>query len=185
MNKAELIEQLEELNVGLKRFTVDLVRQSDSWTKAFELINSVIAAHLNGATVHHIGSTAIPGALAKPIIDIGIAYDSDSTFEQEKHALKALGFTSKGEHGVKGRLFFTFYNHDESFDYIHIHAYKRGDKNLSKHIGFRDAHIHDAELVVEYNTLKHDLVEGGVCRQDYPRAKTAYIEKVLSLTLTN
>lgn len=47
MNKAELIERLEELNVGLKRFTVDFVRYSDSWTKAFELVNNVIAAHAN------------------------------------------------------------------------------------------------------------------------------------------
>lgn len=47
MNKAELIERFEELNVGLKRFTVDLVRYSDSWTKAFELVNSVIVPHAN------------------------------------------------------------------------------------------------------------------------------------------
>ena len=121
--------------------------------------------------------------MAKPIIDIGIAYDENSAFEQQILALSSLGFTSKGEYGVEGRSFFTYYNNDESVDYIHIHAYKRGDSKLKKHLQFRDAHIQNPELRIEYNALKQGLVASGVSRQDYPLAKTAYIQKVLSLSL--
>ncbi|MGR5150107.1 GrpB family protein [Photobacterium alginatilyticum] len=182
MNKVELIRRLEELNVGLERFTVQLIDYTPSWSKAYELIASVIIPHLGDATVYHIGSTAIPGSIAKPIIDIGIAYNENSTFEKQILSLESLGFTSKGEYGVEGRSFFTYYNGDESFDYIHVHAYKQGDLKLKKHIQFRDVHIQSPELLVEYNALKQDLVENGVSRQDYPQAKAAYIQKVLSLS---
>ena len=181
MNKAELIKRFEELNVGLERFTVQLTDYTHTWSEAYELIVSVIAPHLRGVTVYHIGSTAIPGSIAKPIIDIGIAYNDNSIFKQQVLALESLGFTCKGEQGVEGRCFFTYYNDDESFDYIHVHAYKRGDSKLREHIQFRDAHIQTQELLIEYNVLKQGLVASGVSRQDYPEAKAAYIQRILSL----
>ncbi|EKO3844390.1 GrpB family protein [Vibrio sp. MMH1-50] len=182
MDKTQLIKRLEELGIGLERFTVQLTDYVHKWSEAYDLIVSVIAPNLNGVTIYHIGSTAIPGSIAKPIIDIGIAYNDTLTFKQNILVLESLGFTCKGEQGVEGRCFFTYYNDNERFDYIHVHAYKQGDSKLRKHIQFRDAHIQNQELLIEYNSLKQGLVASGVSRQDYPAAKAAYIQRILSPT---
>ncbi|MET2947714.1 GrpB family protein [Vibrio owensii] len=182
MDKTELIKRLEELGIGLERFTVQLTDYVHKWSEAYELIVSVIAPSLSGVTIYHIGSTAIPGSIAKPIIDIGIAYNDTLTLQQNILALESLGFTCKGEQGVEGRCFFTYYSDNERFDYIHVHAYKKGDSKLRRHIQFRDAHIQNRELLIEYNALKQGLVANGVSRQDYPESKAAYIQRILSLT---
>ncbi len=70
MDKTQLIKRLEELGIGLERFTVQLTDYVHKWSEAYELIVSVIAPNFNGVTIYHIGSTAIPGSIAKPIIDI-------------------------------------------------------------------------------------------------------------------
>ncbi len=85
MDKTELIKRLEELGIGLERFTVQLTDYVHKWSEAYELIVSVIAPSLSGVTIYHIGSTAIPGSIAKPIIDIGIAYNDTLTLQQ-KHS---------------------------------------------------------------------------------------------------
>ncbi len=179
MNKNNLISVLEELSIGLRRFTVQHEHYSEQWAEAFKLVSAEISPLLGDAQVYHIGSTAIPGCIAKPILDIGIGYHQGADFAQQTQSLVELGFTSKGAYGVEGRSFFTFYNDEETFDYIHIHAYKEQDPKLLAHIAFRDAHLADASLVEKYNELKIDLVSRGVSRQDYPAAKTAYITEVL------
>nr|WP_250156501.1 GrpB family protein [Vibrio alginolyticus] len=61
-----MIKRLEELGVGLERFTVQLIDYVHTWSEAYDLIVSAIAPNLSGVAIYHIGSTAIPGSIAKP-----------------------------------------------------------------------------------------------------------------------
>ncbi len=56
--------------------------------------------------IHHIGSTAVPGLAAKPIIDIlleVITHDSSDITS----ALCASGYQARGENGMPGRRYYT------------------------------------------------------------------------------
>ncbi|UZD56645.1 GrpB family protein [Shewanella algae] len=180
MNKQELIIELERLNIGLKRFTVSHEKYNDSWAEAFRLVLEFIKPCIKDCEVIHIGSTAIPGSIAKPILDIVITFEHSSGFISETKCLERLGFTSKGAYGVKGREFFTFYNRELTYDYIHIHAFPDSHPKKIAHIEFLNAHLANSSLVEEYNALKQGLVKQGISREDYPEAKTSYVEKVLS-----
>lgn len=56
--------------------------------------------------IHHIGSTAIPGIKAKPIIDILIEVTSIDELDELTKEMKELGYEAKGENGIKGRRYF-------------------------------------------------------------------------------
>ena len=180
VKKRDLISELEKLNIGLRRFTVGLKPFTERWVEAFNLVAGVIEPCLQGAKVFHIGSTAIPGSIAKPILDIGVAYSSSTDFEAETACLVSLGFTSKGEYGIEGRSFFTYYNDEKTYDYIHIHAFREAHPKHLAHLDFLHAHLADPSLVKKYNELKMGLVSSGVKRKDYPEAKNGYVEGVLA-----
>lgn len=178
MDKQQLIQVLEDYKVGLRRFTLQHMPFQDDWLDAFELITQYIQSSIGTSVCHHIGSTAVYGCIAKPIIDIAIEYQPQFGFQTAEKALISLGFTSKGEYGIPGRNFFTFVNDSEEFDYIHLHAFPIGHPHLNEHLVFLHALQKTPILVSKYNQLKRDLVAQGIKRKDYPEAKTEFIKSV-------
>ena len=180
MKKEHLISELEKLGIGLQRFTVGLEPFTERWLDAFDLVAGVLEPCLRGARISHIGSTAIPGSIAKPILDVGIAHSHSTDFEAETACLVSLGFTSKSEHGIEGRHFFTYFNEEKTYDYIHVHAFREAHPKHQAHLDFLHVHLADPSLVQKYNELKTGLVHSGVRRKDYPEVKTGYVEDVLA-----
>lgn len=76
--------------LGLKRGTVKLVEYNPKWKQGFsreaEKIRDVLGQDC--VDVQHVGSTAIPGILAKPIIDIAVVVP---TLEKVKFYQEKLG----------------------------------------------------------------------------------------------
>ena len=105
--------------VVLPKKVVKPVQYSLTWKRLYEeekklLVNTIGKYILD---IQHIGSTAIPGMIAKPIIDIGVAVKD---FEEAKICIKPivnLGYYYRGEHGVKGRHYFCKFNPEAH----HIH----------------------------------------------------------------
>lgn len=65
-----LREQLKKLNLGMRRKEVYLSPHNADWSKAFVVTNSILIKELTtDIELHHIGSTAISGIRAKPILD--------------------------------------------------------------------------------------------------------------------
>lgn len=79
------------------RWQMDFERLKQVWQKLFVELSVVI---------EHVGSTAVPGLAAKPIIDIDIVYRVETSFEEIKNGLAQLGYYHNGDQGITGREVF-------------------------------------------------------------------------------
>lgn len=104
-------------------------------------------------SLHHIGSTAIPGIHAKPIIDMLAVTDELAALDARASAMQSLGYEVLGEFGMPGRRYFRKDN--AVGDRTHqLHAFHAGSIQITRHLAFRDfmrAHPHHAR---EYAELK-------------------------------
>jgi GrpB-like predicted nucleotidyltransferase (UPF0157 family) len=76
------------------------------WPKLFAAeARRVLDGQSTNIGIEHIGSTSVPGLLAKPIIDIMLGVDSEEGLEYVRGRLVALGYEDCGEAGVPGRIY--------------------------------------------------------------------------------
>ena len=87
-------------------------------------IRSVLGAV--AVEVHHIGSTSIPGILAKPVIDLCLEVRGLSELDGQEAAMGALGYEALGEYGIPRRRFF-LRNDEAGVGTHHVHAFAAGD----------------------------------------------------------
>lgn len=88
--------------------------------------------------VHHMGSTAVPGLSAKPVIDLLGEAGSLAGIEAARSALEGTGYRWRGENGGTGRRYFTRDDPDTGARAVHLHVYATGDPALAWHLAFRD-----------------------------------------------
>jgi GrpB-like predicted nucleotidyltransferase (UPF0157 family) len=103
------------------------------WPNTFESEALKIKETLgeNCIAIHHIGSTSVPGLLAKPVIDmIGVVRDPDKAIQ----SLESLGFKYKGEYNIPMRFYF---NHSEGVE-TNLHVYEEGHPEIELNLIFRD-----------------------------------------------
>ncbi|WP_290714724.1 MULTISPECIES: GrpB family protein [Exiguobacterium] len=127
-------------------------------------LRDVFGARLN--SIHHMGSTSVPGLAAKPIIDILPVVNSLDGIEQFDEPMEALGYEAKGEFGMPGRRYYRKGGDERTH---HIHLYAVGNPEIERHLVFRDylrAHPEEANA---YGTLKEQLAA------TYPYDIEAYI----------
>ena len=149
------------------------------WPERFDEIHSRIASVLGSlaTAIEHVGSTAVPGLAAKPIIDIDILLKSARDLPPVVAKLTAAGYEHRGTRGVSGRDAFRAPGHD-----IHHHLYvcSAPGSEFFRHIAFRDylrTHPKDAE---DYARLKRSLAgKFSVDREAYTQAKTDFIHEIL------
>ena len=87
---------------------IEVVTYKNEWASMFKTEAQLIKQALgdNCLTVHHIGSTAVPGLAAKPIIDISPVVKSIQQVDQDTASMEQLGYEAKGEFGVLFRRYF-------------------------------------------------------------------------------
>jgi GrpB-like predicted nucleotidyltransferase (UPF0157 family)/GNAT superfamily N-acetyltransferase len=135
---------------------IEIVPYNPTWPTLFAAESALIKAALgnNCITVHHIGSTAIPGMSAKPIIDMIPTVKNISKVDAATALMIKLGYDAKGEAGMLFRRFFT-----KSTDIIscNVHIYEDNAGEIDRLIKFRDwmrTHPEDAD---NYADLKLKL----------------------------
>jgi GrpB-like predicted nucleotidyltransferase (UPF0157 family) len=127
--------------------------------------------------IDHIGSTAIPGAAAKPIIDIQISVDSFEPFEPIRLPMEALGYQWRDTNPDRSKRYF---RERPGARRIHIHVRRAGSWAEQFALLFRDyMRCHPGD-VREYVTLKRKLAElYQDDREKYTEAKSPFIWQIM------
>ena len=124
----------------------------------------------------HIGSTSIPGMMAKPIIDILLEVKRISKIDDYNDDMMKLGYNPRGEFGIPGRRYFSKSDSNDVRTH-HVHAFQSGDIGLQRHLAFRDYMIVHPEDAREYAQLKLNLARVFQWDIDgYCKGKESYID---------
>lgn len=132
--------------------------------------------------INHCGSTAVPGLLAKPTIDILLEIVDNIDREHLIEVMQRAGYIylSKPENPPPGMMFIRGYT-EEGFQgqTYHVHVRYRGDWD---ELYFRDYLIVHKEIAEEYARLKTNLKERFEFDRDgYTDAKTEFISRCCKL----
>jgi len=161
--------------------SIELVAYNPQWKLDFDTEKkwwqSILSSNL--VACHHIGSTAIEGILAKPVIDILIEVHSLVLLDKLNFTIENYGYEVKGEYGITGRRYFQkFENGKRKF---HVHCYVVGDKEVQRHIKFRNKLNSQPNLALEYNSLKIKLAEQYKNdRIAYTKGKSEFINRIIN-----
>ena len=84
---------------------ITVVDYDPDWPRQFQAEAARIRAVLgdNCAAIYHIGSTAVPGLAAKPILDIMLVVENLEAVDRAAPAFEAMGYEYLGEFGIPGR----------------------------------------------------------------------------------
>lgn len=153
-----------------------VVPHNPNWTTQFTTEAARIKAALgpNTVAIHHIGSTAIPDILAKPIIDILVEVTDIKTVDQNTQ-MPALGYEAKGEFGIKTRRYFQKLTPDGTRTH-HVHIYEQGSEHIARHLAFRDYLRTHPDIATEYSSLKATLLKTCKSRDEYIEGKSSFVK---------
>jgi GrpB-like predicted nucleotidyltransferase (UPF0157 family) len=82
-----------------------VVDYDPNWPELFLSFRKRIAGALGvmAAAIEHVGSTAVPGLAAKPIIDIDVLLVSEAMLPKAIERLSSLGYIYRGNLGISER----------------------------------------------------------------------------------
>lgn len=162
------------------RTPVEIVAYDPQWPQIFARLRDTIAASLGplATTIEHVGSTAVPGLAAKPIIDLIAVLDTWADLPPVITTLRTLGYHPQGDLGIPGREAFTCPPGEPSH---HLYVCTTDSPELARHLLFRDTLRTRPDTAHAYAQLKHSLAETlQHDRNAYTGAKTAFIERTLA-----
>ena len=158
-----------------------LVPYDPAWPLLFqgeaERITTTIGAHVLG--VEHVGSTAVPNLLAKPVIDIGVAVSSMAVADACIAPLTSLGYEYRGMHGDDPtRRYYVLDRNGRRA--VQIHVYIMPSQAWDEMLRFRDALRADPELAESYAAEKRRVAESVAWNKGaYSLAKGPFVRRIL------
>jgi len=161
---------------------IEIVPYDSAWPARFESEKSVLLDVFRSVSVQveHVGSTAVPGLGAKPVIDIMLGVDHLADVEARIPDLAARGYEYVRRYEAafpERRLFAKPRVRPRTF---HLHAVERSTAVWQRLLSFRDFLRRQPEVAAEYYQLKQRLAaEFGADRDGYASAKTAFIDAVV------
>jgi GrpB-like predicted nucleotidyltransferase (UPF0157 family) len=128
---------------------VELVQHDPRWAAAANAEAKLLADVLGPCliTVHHVGSTAVPGIHAKPILDLLPSVSDLVDLDARRSDIEALGYEWWGEYGLPGRRYCTKAEAVTGRRLVQLHCYEQCSPEITRHLAFRDylrAHPHHA-----------------------------------------
>jgi GrpB-like predicted nucleotidyltransferase (UPF0157 family) len=154
---------------------IEIVEYEPSWPAFYIAERERLVSLLPGLRIHHIGSTAVPGLAAKPVIDmIALVDDLEANIA---HLVKRAGYQlpERFNANLVHRRFLCYPT--ASYRTHHLHLVDEREA-LDRCLRFRDSLRGDSRLAAEYAALKRALA--ARCRADrqgYTEAKSTFIEE--------
>jgi GrpB-like predicted nucleotidyltransferase (UPF0157 family) len=157
---------------------VVVVDYDPSWPLAFEALRAAIAPELAGVAlaIEHVGSTAVPGLSAKPVIDIDVVVP-DAEVSAGIARLGQLGYAHLGDLGIPQREAFTA---PAGGPRHNLYLCPQSSPALANHLAVRD-HLRAHPAVAQaYGALKKQLAEQHADDIGaYIEGKTAFLVSIL------
>ena len=160
---------------------IEVCEYDPAWAERFERLRAEYAAALDAARVRylaieHVGSTAVPGLAAKPIIDCDIIVDAGQVAAASA-ALDGLGFEPRGELGIPER--WAFWEPDRLVG-TNTYVVVAGSLALRNHLAFRDLLRGESQLRDEYADVKRRVAATAVDIYEYGAGKNEIVQRILA-----
>lgn len=162
------------------------------WAHAFVALKEAYLKHLDPSLrIEHVGSTAVPGLAAKPIIDIDIVVKQKGEVLSLIGQLEELGYIHEGDLGVPGREAFKrsindvplLYEHHSKWFAHHLYVVLEDSLAFRNHLALREYLMAHGDAVQEYSELKKALAHKYPHDIDkYIEEKTPFITRVLKVS---
>ena len=164
---------------------IQIVTYDPQWARLFLEEQKALLPVLNPwlvGPIEHIGSTAVPGLSAKPVIDIMAAVD---TLEDSGGAIPAVRKLEYLHAPYRQEVMHWFCKPHPSFRTHHLHLVPHKSPLWTARITFRDRLREDQNIAAEYTALKLSLAASFPHdREGYTDGKSEFINRVLSTPQT-
>jgi GrpB-like predicted nucleotidyltransferase (UPF0157 family) len=154
------------------------------WPRLFEAVRDELRAVFAPLAVgiEHIGSTAVPGLAAKPVIDVLVGAASLEAIEGRIGALEAAGYSYVAKYEAELPMRRYFVKAPAEGLRIHVHGVVMGGRLWREHLDFRDALRADEDLRARYQELKLRLaIQFADDKAAYTEAKGPFIQAAVML----
>ncbi|MGV9879615.1 GrpB family protein [Streptomyces sp. NPDC003006] len=153
------------------------------WFERFEDLRQRLAPHVAdlALSIEHVGSTAVPGCVAKPIIDLDIVLSEEAAMPELISRLAGQGYQHGGDLGIQGRE--AFQAPPAAFKH-HLYGVVAGTKPHLDHVLLRDYLRQRPAEVQRYSALKMALAQRSTAdsegRAAYSASKSALVEELIA-----
>jgi GrpB-like predicted nucleotidyltransferase (UPF0157 family) len=163
---------------------VRIVRYDVEWPARFaveaEAIQTVIGPWITGG-IHHVGSTAVPGLSAKPIIDIQVGV---SNLDSSRPCIESLAGLDYLYAPYRADVMHWFCKPHPSRRTHHLHLVPAGSPRFVEVMAFRDYLRAHPDALADYEALKRDLaVRFGHDREAYTDGKSEFVARLTQAAL--
>lgn len=177
-NKRSTSKKLSEMTLEelWQLFPIFLTEHDPSWSEQYDEEASELKKLLpSGVVFHHIGSTAIDGIMAKPIIDMIVAVDSRERAQEVASILQAHWYILMSASADRISLNKGYTENGFADRVFHLHVRLKNDVD---EIYFRDYLNANPQIAKEYEALKLSLWKKYEHDRDaYTDAKTEFVKR--------
>ena len=174
-------EKMKKARIGplkVHNATIDLFEYDSNWPILFQKEKAQLESILGGRalTIEHVGSTSVPGLIAKPIIDMLLVVQNSAEESSYVPDLEAAGYILRIREPdwFEHRL---FKGPDTS---INLHTFSKGSSEIDKMLLFRDyLRSHPDERDLYANTKRKLAKRTWKYIQHYADAKTEVVESII------
>ena len=164
----------------MSRAPVILEEYDSSWPSKFEEEKEylmAVAGKWHFGNIEHVGSTAVPGMVAKPVIDVMFGV---KTLDESRPAIEALVEAGYEYWPYKTEEMHWFCKPSDVFRTHHLHLIPYESPLWQERIKFRELLRSDDKVATEYANMKRELA--ATYREDreaYTDKKWPFIQRVL------
>ncbi|MGW7711677.1 GrpB family protein [Streptomyces sp. NPDC054771] len=153
------------------------------WPEQFEDLRQRLAPHVAdlAVSIEHVGSTAVPGCAAKPIIDLDIVVSEEVVMPELIYRLAGQGYRHEGDLGIRGREAFQA---PPAASEHHLYGVVAGSKPHLDHVLLRGYLRQRPDEGQRYSAFKVGLAQRLPADREgrlaYSAAKSAVVEELVA-----